>query len=253
MAVGQEPKSTVQSLVRAIDILDLVSRSKEGISVTEIAAQLQLHKSTAYRLLNTLEYKNYVKKDQNKKYKVGTKVIEIGHYALNNIDLRKEMHPFLKKLGEITKETVHLGIIDDHKVIYIDKVESSHTIRMYSRIGKGGPLYCTGIGKALLAFSDSDYISRFLKQLKFVKYTDNTIIDQNELKDELIKIREKGYAVDNMEHEENIRCVAAPVFDFRGELMAAVSISAPAQRMTLERTDELSKLLLDYTEQMARI
>jgi DNA-binding IclR family transcriptional regulator len=253
MVIEQAPKNTVQSLVRAIDILDLIGHSKKGISVTEIAAQLKLHKSTAYRLLSTLEYKNYVKKDQNKRYKVGTKVIEIGHYALDNIDLRKEMHPFLQKLGEITKETIHLGIIDDYKVIYIDKVESSHTIRMYSSIGKGGPLYCTGIGKVLLAFSEPGYINKFLKNLEFVKYTAQTIIDQKDLKEELIKIKEKGYAVDNMEHEENIRCVAAPVFDFRGKLIAAVSISAPAQRMTMARTVKLSKLLLTYTEQMSGI
>lgn len=253
MAAEQASKNTVQSLVRAIDILDLISRSKNGISVTEIAAQLQLHKSTAYRLLSTLEYKNYVKKDRNKRYKVGRRVIEIGHHALDNIDLRKEMHPFLEELGKITKETVHLGIKDDYKVFYIDKVESSHTIRMYSSIGKGGPLYCTGIGKALLAFSDPEYLSRFLKEVKFVKYTDNTIVDKRELKEELTKIKARGYAVDNMEHEENIRCLAAPVFDFRGKLTAAVSISAPAQRIPLERTAELSKLLLDYTEQMSGI
>ncbi len=253
MTADRTPKNTVQSLIRAVDILDLISSSKEGINVTEIAAQLKLHKSTAYRLLSTLEYKNYVKKDKNKRYKVGKRVIEMGHQALNNIDLRKEMRPFLQELGEATKETVHLGIIDDYKVFYIDKVETSHTIRMYSSIGKGGPLYCTGIGKVLLAFSEKEYIDQFLKQLKFVKYTKNTIINRKELKEELAEIKKRGYAVDNMEHEDNIRCVAAPIFDYRGELIAAVSISAPAQRMTMERTAELSQLLVDYTQRMSKV
>lgn len=253
MNADKLPKNTVQSLIRAIDILDLVSSRKEGINVTEIAEQLKLHKSTAYRLLSTLEYKNYVKKDKDKRYRVGKRVIEIGHQALNNIDLRKEMRPFLQELGEITEETVHLGIIDDFKVFYIDKVETSHTIRMYSSIGKGGPLYCTGIGKALLAFSEAEYINKFFEQLDFVKYTDNTIIYKEELKDELEKIKKRGYAVDNMEHEDNIRCVAAPIFDYRGDLIAAVSISAPAQRLTMERTAELSKLIVDYTNKMSKI
>jgi DNA-binding IclR family transcriptional regulator len=253
MNADKLPKNTVQSLIRAIDILDLLSSSKVGINVTEIAARLKLHKSTAYRLLSTLEYKNFVRKDKNKKYRIGKRVIEIGHQALNNIDLRKEIRPLLQELGEITKETVHLGIIDDFKVFYIDKVETSHTIRMYSSIGKGGPLYCTGIGKALLAFSEPEYINQFFKQLDFVKYTDNTILNEKELKDELDKIKKRGYAVDDMEHEDNIRCVAAPIFDYRGKLIAAVSISAPAQRMTMERIAKLSKLIIDYTQKMSKI
>ncbi|MFP4198511.1 MAG: IclR family transcriptional regulator, partial [Halanaerobium sp.] len=208
---------------------------------------------TVYRLLSTLEYKNYVKKDEHKKYKVGKRVIEIGHQALNDIDLRKEMRPFLQELGELTKETVHLGVIDDFKVFYIDKVESSHTIRMYSSIGKGGPLYCTGIGKVLLAFSGQKYIEKFIKRVKFVKYTENTIINKKDLRDQLAAIKNKGYAVDNMEHENNIRCVAAPIFDYRGDLIAAVSISAPAQRMSMERTVDLSKLVIEYTQKMSKI
>ncbi|MFW5687250.1 MAG: IclR family transcriptional regulator [Halanaerobium sp.] len=253
MAVDEIPKNTVQSLIRAMDILDLISSCKEGINVTEISARLKLHKSTVYRLLSTLEYKNYVKKDENKKYRIGKRVIEIGHQALNDIDLRKEMRPFLQKLGELTKETVHLGVIDDFKVFYIDKVESSHIIRMYSSIGKGGPLYCTGIGKVLLAFSGQKYIEKFIKRVKFVKYTENTIINKKDLRDQLAAIKNKGYAVDNMEHENNIRCVAAPIFDYRENLIAAVSISAPAQRMSMERTVDLSKLVIEYTQKMSKI
>lgn len=251
MVSDKKPKNTVQSLIRAIDILDLVSKNKEGINVTEISDQLNLHKSTAYRLLSTLEYKNFVKKDKNKKYKVGKRVIEIGYQALNNIDLRKEMRPILQKLGEITEETIHLGVLDNFKVFYIDKVETSHTIRMYSSIGKGGPLYCTGIGKALLAFSEQEYINRFLKQVKFVKYTDNTITHKKELKDELEKIKKSGYAIDNMEHEDNIRCVAAPILDYSGDLIAAISISAPTQRMSMKRATKLSKLIVDNTKKMS--
>lgn len=252
MAADRVPKNTVQSLIRAVDILDLISSSKKGINVTEIAERLKLHKSTAYRLLQTLEYKNYVKKDEHKRYKVGKRVIEIGQQALNNIDLRQEMRPFLQKLGEITEETVHLGILDDFKVFYIDKVETSHTIRMFSSIGKGGPLYCTAIGKALLAFSEEEYINKFIAQVDFVKYTENTIIQKEKLRSELAEIKERGYAVDNMEHEDKIRCVAAPVFDYSGKLTAAVSISAPAQRMPMERITELSKLLVEYTQKMSR-
>lgn len=251
MVSDKKPKNIVQSLIRAIDILDLVSKNKEGINVTEISDQLNLHKSTAYRLLSTLEYKNFVKKDKNKKYKVGKRVIEIGYQALNNIDLRKEMRPILQKLGEITEETIHLGVLDNFKVFYIDKVETSHTIRMYSSIGKGGPLYCTGIGKALLAFSEQEYINRFLKQVKFVKYTDNTITHKKELKDELEKIKKSGYAIDNMEHEDNIRCVAAPILDYSGDLIAAISISAPTQRMSMKRATKLSKLIVDNTKKMS--
>lgn len=251
MAKNKQTDNMVQSLLRAIDILNLVSESKKGLNVTQISEVLDLHKSTVYRLLNTLQYKNYVEKDNHKNYKTGKKIIELGNKALNNIDLRNEARPYLKELGDITKETIHLGVIDNFEIFYIDKVESSHTIRMYSSIGKGGPLYCTGVGKALLAFSSEKYINDFIKNTKLKRFTSNTITNKEKLKDHLNEIQNQGYAVDNMEHEENIRCVATPIFDYERQVIAAISISGPSHRITLTKIKEYSELAIKFSNKIS--
>ncbi|RAK12580.1 IclR family transcriptional regulator [Halanaerobium saccharolyticum] len=252
MVKKKQTDNLVQSLLRAIDILNLVSQSKEGLNVTQISEALNLHKSTVYRLLNTLQYKNYVKKDKYKNYKTGKKIIELGNKALNDIDLRNEAKPYLMELGNITKETVHLGIIEDYEIVYIDKVESSHTIRMHSSIGKGNPLYCTGVGKALLAFSSDKYIEDFIKNNELKRFTPNTITEKSELRDHLKKIQKQGYAVDNMEHEDNIRCVATPIFDHKKNVIAAISISGPVQRITLEKVKEYAELAIEFSQKISR-
>ncbi len=247
------PDQLVQSLDRAIDIIEKVIESNRGYGVTELSNSLGLHKSTVYRLLATLAYRGYVEKnDKNDRYRPGVKMIEISSSVLNNYELRTKIKPYLIQLRQKTKETVHLGILDNLEVVYIDKVETNETIRMYSRVGKRAPLHCTSLGKVLIAYTRDEQLVNDLIGNKGLKgYTDNTIIDSDKFKDHLKEIRKRGYAVDNEEHEKGIRCISAPIFDFSGDLIAAFSIAGPTTRMTKKRVDELVSLVKTFSRDIS--
>ncbi|AZR74760.1 IclR family transcriptional regulator [Anoxybacter fermentans] len=242
----------VQSLDRALDILEKIVEAEDGLGVTELSKSLELHKSTIYRLLATLAYRGYVRQDpKNEKYKVGIKLFELGNLALNKLELRREVRPFLEELMSRTGETIHLGILDNDEVVYIDKVESPQTIRMYSKIGKRAPVHCTGLGKVLLAYSSSEVIDKVIEK-GLRAYTENTITDVDAFKKHLEEIRRQGFAIDNVEHEEGIRCVAGPIFDYSGNVIASFSISGPTMRVTEEKIPDFAQLVRDYSKKMSR-
>jgi len=251
---AEKPDQLVQSLDRALDILEKIVYADKAIGITELSNSLGLHKSTVYRLLATLAYRGYVQQDyENPRYKVGIKLLEIGNIALDRLEIRKEIRPLLEELMTLSGETVHLGILDKGEVVYIDKVESPQTIRMYSSIGKRAPVHCTGLGKALIAFLPPAEINNIIQQKGLKGYTSNTITDKEEFLKHLYEIRLKGYSMDNIEHEEGIRCVAGPIFDHRGEVVAAVSIASPVMRVTEEKVQEYIKLIKEYTKRMSSV
>jgi DNA-binding IclR family transcriptional regulator len=251
MSKLEKPNNLVQSVDRTLNVLEKIINSENGITVTELSNSLDIHKSTVHRLLSTLAYRKYIKKDKNNLYFPGIKLLEIGSQTLNKSDMRKEIKPYLEKLMKKTEETIHLGILDDNEVIYIDKVESPHTIRMYSSIGKRAPVHCTGLGKVLIAFSSQEDIENFLETKKLKKYTENTITKPEEFKENLKKIKKRGYSIDNQEHEVNINCIASPIFDHKGNVLAAFSISGPSNRMTLETIQELKTMVLQYSKKIS--
>ncbi len=247
MTKNKKPDQYIQSIARALDIIEEVAEFKDGWGVTELSSRLNLHKSTVYRLLATLNYRGYVKKDKNDRYKTGMKLLEIGSRVFENLDLREEVKPYMQKIQKESGETVHLGILDNLEVIYIDKEESQATIRMHSKVGKRVPAHCTSLGKILLAYSSSAIREKLVKEKGLVKYTENTITDEGLFKKHLAEIKEKGYAVDNEEMEYGIRCVAGPIFDYQKEIVAAFSISGPATRITEERINELVMVVKKYS------
>ena len=243
----------VQSVERALSILEYISGSPDGVSISELSRELGLHKSTIHRILSTLVERGFVRNDEkNRRYKPGFKLFEIGSLVLNNLELRKEVHPFLEELKEKTGETIHLGILDEYEVLYIDKVESPQTIRMYSMIGKKAPLHCTGLGKTLLAFSSPSLLDEVVEKKGLKKFTNNTITEKEKLREHLKEVRERGYAIDDSEHEREIKCVAGPIFDYNNQLIAAFSISTPITRITKERMDYFIKLVLEYSERISK-
>src|SRR6056297_3164189 len=141
----------VQSVIRAIDIIELLSGKNKSLGITEISKQLNMHKSTVHRLISTLKYREYVEKNASGKYSLGYKMLELTSNMLDEIDIREKVKPYLKEIVEKTNETVHLGVLDRNKIIYIDKEETSKTIRMHSKIGRRVPLHCTSLGKIFLA------------------------------------------------------------------------------------------------------
>ncbi|AZO93761.1 IclR family transcriptional regulator [Halocella sp. SP3-1] len=247
---NKKPQQLVQSLDRALDVIEKLVESNKSMGVTELSDSLGLHKSTVYRLLATLGYRGYVEQDDYNQYKVGLKLFEIGGLVLNSLDLREQIKPYLKRLREETRETVHLGIMDDTEVVYIDKEETSETIRMYSRIGRRVCAHCTSLGKVILAYSKPKLTDQVIENgLK--KYTDKTITDEIEFRKHIKEVFDQGYAIDDEEQRMGIRCIGGPIFNFNRDVIAAFSISAPINRMTHERIDELAEVVHEYSRQIS--
>jgi DNA-binding IclR family transcriptional regulator len=223
----------IRSVQRSINVLFLFLRNGNELSATEISRELDLSRSTTFRILVTLAEKGLIEKNPiNGNYRLGVSCLALGSSFLNHNDLRQRALKQLEQLRDITEETVHLGILDGNQVVYIEKLSGLHPIGlMSSYVGGHSPAYCTGLGKALLAFSPQERCQEILAHVTLHAFTENTITDIVQLQAELAQIRMDGYAFDNQEHERGVACVAAPVFDYKG-LGAAISIAGPAERIT---------------------
>lgn len=222
--------TSIQSVDRALLILDLLQEKPEGMGVTELANKMDVAKSTVHRMLTSLQKKKYVMK-MSDKYMLGLKCLEIGEAMSARLDIRTTASPILEALSKRTKETVHLVTMDEGEVVYIDKKESEAVIRMFSQIGKRAPVYCTGVGKAILAFYPEKQIEAILDRYPMKRFTKNTITTKKQMMPHLAAIRKKGWALDDEEHEEGIRCAAAPIFNRTEEIEAAISIAVPMIRV----------------------
>jgi DNA-binding IclR family transcriptional regulator len=240
-----ERENMVKSVSRALDIITLISLKKTGLGVTEIANQIDINKSSVYRILSTLVQYGYIEQDaETGKYKLGYKFLEISSKLLESIDLRAEARPFLQELENETNEVIHLVVYDQGEVVYIEKLEGNETLRMHSKVGKRAPMHCTSVGKAILAHLPSSIVSDILERKGMPVHTDKTITDKEEFMKELGQVRQKGFALDLEENEYGITCVAVPIFDHLGKVIAAVSISGPTMRMTADRLDALKSKMV---------
>lgn len=238
---GKKPNNLVESVDRALTILEEVAKSEGEVGVTELGNRLDIHKSTVHRLLNTLSYRGYIEQnDETESYRLGLKLLELSNKLFDGIEIRSLAKPHLQNLMEQTKETVHLVVRDGDQGVYIDKVESPQTIRMSSQVGSRVPLHCTSVGKVLLADLPENQIKALLGEEKLKAYTENTITEVDAFIEELKEVTQKGYAVDNSEHERDVRCVAAPVKNFTGTVIAAISVSTPAFRFSLQDIERMS-------------
>jgi IclR family transcriptional regulator, KDG regulon repressor len=246
--------SNVQSLERALTILNKLSEYPDGIQITRLSEQVGLTKSTIHRLLATLSSMNYVVKDEETdKYKLGLQVLFLSRNLLNNSDIVTVSKPFLEKLSQEVNETVHLCIEDRGEVVYIDKIESTQTIRMYSRVGSRAPMYCTGVGKILLSDKNPDVFEEIVSKINFIPKTPSSITSKEQFIEEIEKVKSQGYALDNAENEIVLRCIAAPIFDHKGKIIASFSISGPSNRVTLELiNDSLIEKMKQYSIAISR-
>lgn len=242
----------VQTLERALDIIEVLATAEEGLGVTEIGQQIGLHKSTVYRLLSALSERGYVEKHpKDTTYKLGLKFVEISGLFLKQLELKTEALPFMRRLVEIIGQPVHLAIREGTEVVYIEKVESVNSIRMYSQIGRRVPVYCSAIGKILLTGLTDEGLEQVLDQLQVEKFTANTIDSREMFQRELQRVRVQGWAVDNEEHEPNIRCIAAPVYDYTGKIIAAISVSGEKRVIRPERDEELAGYVRETAEHIS--
>ncbi|CAM3724697.1 IclR family transcriptional regulator [Alicyclobacillus pomorum] len=232
---------TVKSVDKAFMLLEVVSEHPSGMAITELANEVGMYKSTVHRLLGTMMKRGYIEQDpQTGKYKLGYTVLDLGMRLLSSIDLRREAMPYLQELAKLSNEVVHLAFLDRGEVVYIEKVESRHTIRMVSRVGKRVPVHATGLGKAILAFLPRQETLNIIERYGLPKLTDYTITDKDVLLESLQETRKTGFAVDVEENELGICCVAAPIWEHNQRVVAACSVSGPSIRMTLERLRELT-------------
>jgi IclR family transcriptional regulator, KDG regulon repressor len=234
----------VQALDRAFAVLDLLGESGTPLGLAQVASSLQLHKSTAHRFLMVLERHRMVERTANGKFRLGLRLFDFGNRAIEQYDLRERAQPHLRRLVADTEETAHLSILEGSHVIYIDKIEPTHSVRMITRIGASNPVHCTSVGKAILAFLPEDRAAEIVRRIRFERFTHRTIATPEALHTEMEKTRRRGYAVDDEEYEEGLRCIAMPVLDGERQPVAAVSVSGPSFRVTAQKLPSIANHLL---------
>jgi DNA-binding IclR family transcriptional regulator len=242
-------KKIIQSIDRALQVLELFSLEKPEWGVTEISKALNIYKSNVHNILSTFAEKSFVKKDsKTDKYKLGIKFFELGSVVIKNMDLRRIAHSYIEKLSKEFNETVHLGILDEGRVVSIEREESDKGLCSHIEIGRRAPLHCTAVGKAIMSYLSENEINLIIKEKGLEKFTENTITNKEKLEEEFKKIREQGYAVDNMEHEEGVRCVASSIRDYSGEVIASMSVSGPAFRINENNMFVIAKRVKEYCD-----
>jgi len=242
----------VQVLDRALGLLEVLSSEGPELTLVELSKRLGLHKSTVHRLLMVLERHRFVERSlQNGGYRLGIKLFELGSKAVMYFDLRERARPHLERLVFMTGETAHLCILDEGEVLYLEKVESSRTVRIPSSIGRRNPAHCTAVGKALLAYLPEKELNDLIKRRGLRAYTRNTITTLAQLRGELQRVRERGYAVDNEEIEEGLKCVGAPVRDYSGKVVASMSIAGPAFRLTENQIPLLAESVMGVANDLS--
>ncbi len=247
---------TIRAVVRAAQLLEILRTSDGGASMQELVDHSGLAKPSIFRMIRTLEQIGLVERiPGQERYRLGVRCLEFGQAYLEQIDLRREALPVMKRLLVEFNETVHLGVLDDRlRVVYLEKLDSAHAVGiMMSRVGRTAPSYCTGLGKALLSAHDGDPVTLLAERGELQRFTPNTLCDPEELRIDLARIRERGYSLDLEEHEPGVRCVATIVPGPDGRAAAAISIAGPAQRMPKELLErDLAKAAISAAREIGR-
>ncbi|HEY61836.1 MAG: IclR family transcriptional regulator [Anaerolineales bacterium] len=234
----------IGSVQRALNILNLFNDRHPELGITDIANFLDLPKSTAAGLVKTLLKNNYLAQNEStRKYRLGFKIVERARLLLNQFDLRQIAHSDLEKLRNQCNESINLAVLDGSHVVYIERLHGNNILSMRSEIGKREYAHSTALGKAILANLPIEEISEFISSHDFVSVTPKTITTPVDFLTELQKIRQQGFAIDDEENEPGGRCVAAPIIDYKGKPIAAISISVPIQRMPSHKIDEFGALV----------
>jgi IclR family KDG regulon transcriptional repressor len=224
----EEQVKSNSTLERALLILESLSLADGKTGVRELAETVQLPKSTTHRILETLVQTGFVEQDTaTEKYSIGLKAIEIGMSGLKNIDLVDATIPHLRDLVAVTKQTSFLAVYNEGEIVYIYKAEGTSSVITNANLGTRNPVHCTGLGKAMLAHYSLDNVEKIISQKGLQRYTENTITDRQQFLEELIKIRQSGVALNFEEYDKGLSSLAAPVFNFTGHVVAAISVAGP--------------------------
>ncbi len=234
---------TIASLQRGLRLLGLFAREESGLSASDVARLTSLPVSTVHRFLVNLESAAFLRCDAAGVYHLGTACVSLGQAARGQLDVRTVSLPHLQELNHHTRETVHLTVRHGLSAVYVEKLDSPEPLRIHSRIGATIPLYCTAVGKILLAYLPESEREKVFDQIEFKRFTENTVSNLQELNAELHRTQKNGFACDLEEHELHIRCIAAPIWDHSGAVNASLSVTGPAVRMSTARLRQLAPLI----------
>lgn len=242
----------IQSVDRAIDILNTFTFNKPELGVSDIVRELGLHRSTVHRFLMTLARRGYLEKNpETNTYRLGVKVFELGNIVFSQLDFYKTSKPYLEELVERTGESSHLVILSGDEVLYVDKVDNKEPLSLRSRIGLRYPATCTAVGKVLLAYLPEEKLDEIIGDGPLPTTTPKSITSPQRLKEVLKSVRTQGYAIDSEEANIGIRCIAAPISDFSSSVIAAISVSGPSLRMPPERDVELIPIVVEIAQRIS--
>ncbi|MGP6158988.1 MAG: IclR family transcriptional regulator [Vulcanimicrobiaceae bacterium] len=242
----------VQSVDRTLDVLESLASRRGATGISELAQLVGLHVSTVHRLLATLVDRGYVRQDpESSRYHLGSRIFMLASAADLHLDLRLVARPYLERLMRNSGETANLVTISEREVVYLDQVASMHLVKMFTAPGMRAPLYCTATGKLMLAYKPAPFIESVLTA-PMKRYTAKTIVSRTALENELTVIRKNGFAVDDEEMEEGVRCLAVPIFDRRRQCVGALSVSGPTTRLTVERVNKLASTARAVADELSR-
>jgi IclR family acetate operon transcriptional repressor len=233
----------ITALQRGLRLLHLFGESPRGLTAKQVAGLSRLPVSTVHRFLANLVTAGYLNRDRDGIHHLGIACFAIGQAAVGQLDIRRLSLPYLRELNQQTRETIHLTVRHGLSAVYVEKLDSPEPLRIHSRIGAAVPLYCTAVGKVMLAYMPAEEQDRVLPELELKRMTPNSAGNLQELKTELYRVRKNGYACDLEEHEMHIRCVAAPIWDHTGSVQSSLSITAPTVRMPVTRLRQLAPLI----------
>lgn len=241
------------ALSRAVAVLEEVSRHRKAPSFSTLQRQLGLPKSSLHRTLAALLDERLLEfKPEQNGYQLGLRLAGLSLKAVHGLQIRDAVRPEIEELSRITQENVLVAQRDDTKLVYVDRIQSQQTLQMVSQLGNQAPLHCTGLGKTLLAFEDAENIEAIIPRLVLERFTENTICSVEALRSELMRIKTVGYATDLCEHQPEIHCIAAPIYQLNSKAFAAVSISTPVFRVSQTKLLSWKDALLDCAERISR-
>jgi DNA-binding IclR family transcriptional regulator len=244
--------SKVRSVSRAVQILDAVSEGP-SLTVTELSRALKLPKSSVFELVSTLAAEGLVKKeDSSSRYRLGLRLIELARAAGHDLEVRQVARPLIENLRDEFNETVQLTVLDGEEILYVDGCESSRQLRTFFQAGDRAPLHCTALGKAILAVLPAGEMERYLQCRVLKAFTPRTLTDPAALRRDLERTAARGYSIDDMEHEEGVRCVGVPIRDREGRAFASISVSGPAHRLSPARDAEIAHRVMAVAEEISR-
>ena len=234
----------LSSVKKALELLDHFTAERPELSLAEISREVDAHKSSVFRVLSTLKAAGFLEKDPlSGKYRLGLKILDLAGRVWGRHDIRQIATPYMEELARETGEVIHLAVLDGSDLVYLEKKGQGQVLTVATRVGGRNPAYASSMGKILLADLSESELKAILGRGKLKKLTPNTIDEIPKLIEELARIREQGFAVDNEETFQGIRCVGAPIRDAGGKVVAAVSVTVPAQRMDDKRVRELWRLV----------